>query len=270
MKKTVGVVAVVAVIAALVMSSFLGSVLSPGKTNVPAGDALAAEPDTKAEPAGATPGDAPKPETQAQKYGYLIGMQIGSDMKQQKLDADPEYLARGIKDAMMGAQPLLSEDELKEVMAALQKDMAAKRDQAMAANKDAAEKNKKESEDFMAENVKKEGIKTTESGLQYKILKEGGGASPKAIDTVTVNYRGTLTDGTEFDSSYKRNEPTSFPLNGVIKGWTEGLQLMKVGGKIQLWVPPDLGYGERGPGGPNKVLIFEVELLSIGEKAEGK
>jgi len=260
MKSTVGVIVIVAVIAALVMSSFLGEVMSPGKADEQ-GVALAAEPDAKAEPA-AEKAKAAKPETQGQKYGYFIGMQIGSQMKQDKLEVDPEYLSQGIKDAMTGSEPLLTEDELK--------DMAAKRDQAGAANKEAAEKNKKESADFMAENAKKEGVKTTESGLQYKMLKEGDGPSPKATDTVTVNYRGTLTDGTEFDSSYKRNEPTSFPLNGVIRGWTEGLQLMKVGGKMQLWVPPDLGYGERGPGGPNKVLIFEIELLSIGEKAETK
>jgi len=269
MKSTVGVIVIVAVIAALVMSSFLGSGLSSSKTDAPAGTALAAEPDAKAEPA-AEKAKAAKPETQGQKYGYFIGMQIGSQMKQDKLEVDPEYLSQGIKDAMTGSEPLLTEDELKDVMASLQKDMATKRDQAGAANKEAAEKNKKESADFMAENAKKEGVKTTESGLQYKMLKEGDGPSPKATDTVTVNYRGTLTDGTEFDSSYKRNEPTSFPLNGVIRGWTEGLQLMKVGGKMQLWVPPDLGYGERGPGGPNKVLIFEIELLSIGEKAETK
>jgi len=134
-----------------------------------------------------------------------------------------------------------------------------------------AEKNKKDGDAFLAENRKKEGVKTTVSGLQYKVLAEGKGGSPKATDKVSVNYRGTLIDGTEFDSSYKRGEPAAFGLNQVIKGWTEGIQLMKAGGKYTFTIPSELAYGERGtpggPIGPNAVLIFEVELLSIGEKA---
>jgi len=136
----------------------------------------------------------------------------------------------------------------------------------IAASKEAAEKNKAEGEKFLEENKKKDGVKTTASGLQYKVIKEGSGASPKETDTVVTNYRGTLIDGTEFDSSYKRNEPASFPVNRVIKGWTEALQLMKPGAKYQLFIPSSLAYGERGAGqtiGPTATLIFDVELLSI-------
>jgi FKBP-type peptidyl-prolyl cis-trans isomerase FklB len=144
-------------------------------------------------------------------------------------------------------------------MMAFEKDMMEKQ-------KAAGEKNASEGVKFLEDNKKKEGVKTTASGLQYKSLKEGSGAQPKATDTVTVNYRGTLTDGTEFDSSYKRNEPTTFPLSGVIKGWTEGLQLMKKGSKYQFFIPANLAYGERSPGAgipPNSTLIFEVELLEV-------
>jgi FKBP-type peptidyl-prolyl cis-trans isomerase FklB len=150
-------------------------------------------------------------------------------------------------------------------MTAFQKEMMAKREQA---GKEAGAKNKVEGEAFLAENGKKEGVVTLPDGLQYKILKEGDGAKPKATDTVTVHYRGTLISGTEFDSSYKRKEPVSFPVNGVIAGWTEALQLMKVGSKWQLFIPSTLAYGERGAGpdlGPNATLIFEVELISIGK-----
>jgi FKBP-type peptidyl-prolyl cis-trans isomerase len=128
-----------------------------------------------------------------------------------------------------------------------------------------AEKNKKEADEFMEKNKSVEGVKTTASGLQYKIIEEGKGASPKGNDIVVVNYRGKLTDGTEFDSSFKRNQPAEFPLNGVIAGWTEGLQMMKKGGKALFWIPPQLGYGDRArpPIPPNAVLAFEVELLDI-------
>ena len=157
----------------------------------------------------------------------------------------------------------MSKEERDKTLQAFQKEMMEKQ---IAASKEAAEKNKAEGEKFLAENKTKDGVKTTASGLQYKVLKEGSGASPKETDTVVTNYRGTLIDGTEFDSSYKRNEPASFPVNRVIKGWTEALQLMKPGAKYQLFIPSSLAYGERGAGqliGPNATLIFEVELLSI-------
>src|SRR5207245_6156428 len=174
-----------------------------------------------------------------------------------------DALADGVKDGLSGVQPLLTEDEVRQVMTTFSKEMTEK---TAMANKEAAEKNTAEGEKFLRENKNKPGVKTTASGLQYKALKEGSGAPPKATDTVVVNYRGTLVDGTEFDSSYKRGEPAPFPVNRVIKGWTEALQLMKPGSKYQLFIPASLAYGERGAGrdiGPNATLIFDVELLSI-------
>lgn len=197
------------------------------------------------------------------KVSYSIGLEIGNGFKRQSIDIDTEALASGIKDAISGEKPLLTESEVKEVMTAFQKDMMAKQETKA---KVAAEKNSKDGEAFLAENKKKEGVKATASGLQYKVIKAGEGAMPKATDTVTVNYKGTLIDGTEFDSSYKRGEAATFPVSGVIKGWTEALQLMKVGSKWQLFIPSNIAYGERGAGGqigPNATLIFEVELLSI-------
>ncbi|MCJ7833279.1 MAG: FKBP-type peptidyl-prolyl cis-trans isomerase, partial [Deltaproteobacteria bacterium] len=170
---------------------------------------------------------------------------------------------KGFKDALSGAKPLLSEEEMRTVMTAFQKEISEKQAEK---TKVLGEKNKKEGETFLAENKKKEGVKILTSGLQYKVVKEGTGKKPKATDKVTTHYQGTLIDGTEFDSSYKRGEPAAFPVNGVIPGWTEALQLMKVGSKWQLFVPSKLAYGERGAGpkiGPNAVLIFTVELLSI-------
>lgn len=197
------------------------------------------------------------------KVSYSIGLEIGSSFKKQSIDIDTDALAAGIKDAISSNKPLLTENEVKEVMTAFQKRMAAKQAEKM---KGLGEKNSKEGETFLADNKKKEGVKTTASGLQYKVITEGKGPMPKDTDTVSVNYRGTLIDGTEFDSSYKRGEAVSFPVNGVIKGWTEALQLMKVGSKWQLFIPSNIAYGDRGAGGqigPNATLIFEVELLSI-------
>jgi FKBP-type peptidyl-prolyl cis-trans isomerase FklB len=197
------------------------------------------------------------------KVSYSIGLDIGSTFKKQKMDINLDALNKGLKDGASGAKPLLTEDEVKQTMTAYSKEMTEKQ---MNANKEAGMKNAAAGEVFLAENKKKEGIKTTASGLQYKVLKEGTGPMPKATDSVTTHYRGTLIDGTEFDSSYKRGEPATFPVSGVIKGWTEALQLMKVGSKYQLFVPYALAYGERGAGqdiGPNETLIFEVELLAI-------
>ena len=210
--------------------------------------------------------------TQKDKVSYLIGVDMGRKMRaefdKQSIDVDPAVLAKGIKDALAGGNILLTDAELQEIRTALQSDIAAKN---MERVKALAEKNKKDGDAFLAENRKKDGVKTTDSGLQYKVITVGTGKSPKATDKVTVNYRGTLVDGGEFDSSYKRGEPVTFSLNQVIKGWTEGIQLMKEGSKFTFFIPSDLAYGERGtpggPIGPNVVLIFEVELLSIGEKA---
>jgi FKBP-type peptidyl-prolyl cis-trans isomerase FklB len=195
---------------------------------------------------------------QKDKVSYSIGLNIGSNFLKQNVPINPDALAAGVKDALAN-KPQMTEEQVKQTMEAFEKDMINQQ-------KAAGEKNAAEGAKFLEENKKKEGVKTTPSGLQYKSLKEGSGAQPKATDTVTVNYRGTLLNGNEFDSSYKRKEPATFPLNGVIKGWTEGLQFMKKGSKYQFFIPANLAYGERSPGAgipPNSMLIFEVELLDI-------
>jgi len=207
--------------------------------------------------------DKPQLKDQKDKASYSIGYDIGETFKKQKIDLNIDTLVAGLKEAMGGKEAAMSKEDREKTLQAFQKEMMEKQ---IAASKEAATKNQAEGEKFLAENKTKDGVKTTASGLQYKVLKEGSGASPKETDTVVTNYRGTLIDGTEFDSSYKRNEPASFPVNRVIKGWTEALQLMKPGAKYQLFIPSSLAYGERGAGqliGPNATLIFEVELLSI-------
>jgi FKBP-type peptidyl-prolyl cis-trans isomerase FklB len=192
------------------------------------------------------------------KVAYSIGLNIGFSLKKQNISINPDMLASGVKDALAG-KPLLTPEQVKETMTAFEKEIMEKQ-------KAAAEKNAAEGTKFLEENKKKEGVKTTPSGLQYKVIKEGSGPQPQAADTVTVNYRGTLIDKTEFDSSYKRGEPATFPVQGVIKGWTEALQLMKKGSKYELYVPASLAYGERAVGAdiaPNSTLIFEVELLDV-------
>jgi FKBP-type peptidyl-prolyl cis-trans isomerase FklB len=208
----------------------------------------------------------PALKSQKDKISYIIGMDLGRNFKKQAIDIDPDILERGIKDGLAGQKALLSEQEVRETLAAFQREMTAK--QAELAQK-MGEKNRREGEAFLAANKIKEGVKTLPSGLQYKVIKAGTGEKPKMADTVTAHYRGTLIDGTEFDSSYNRGKPEKFPVNGVIAGWTEALQLMEVGSKWQLFVPPNLAYGERGAGrdiGPNATLIFEIELISIQEK----
>src|SRR5213592_1134514 len=195
---------------------------------------------------------------QKDKVSYSLGLNIGFNLGRQNVPINPDALVAGIKDAIAG-KPQLTPDQIKETMTAFEKDMEQKQ-------KAEGDKNASEGTKFLEENKKKEGVKTTASGLQYKLIKEGTGAQPKATDTVTVNYRGTLINGKEFDSSYKRGQPATFPLNGVIKGWTEALQLMKVGSKYQLFVPSNLAYGERAVGADiaaNATLIFEVELLDV-------
>lgn len=208
---------------------------------------------------------------QKDKVSYSMGMNFGEYLKKQDIEIKTDILVQGLKDMLAGKKTLLTEQEYHDTMAAFQKEMMTKQ---MEKSKQLGEKNKKEGEAFLAENKKKEGIITLPSGLQYKVLKEGDGAIPKLTDTVTTNYRGTLTDGKEFDSSYRREQAATFPVKGVIPGWTEALQLMKVGSKWQLFVPSNLAYGERGAGrgdiGPNATLIFEVELLSIKEIQETK
>lgn len=207
--------------------------------------------------------DKPQLKDQKDKASYSIGYDIGDTFKKQKIELNVDAMVAGLKEALAGKEAAMSKEEREKTLQGFQKEMMEKQ---IAASKEAGAKNQAEGEKFLAENKKKDGVKTTASGLQYKVLKEGTGASPKETDTVVTNYRGTLIDGTEFDSSYKRNEPATFPVNRVIKGWTEALQLMKPGAKYQLFIPSALAYGERGAGqliGPNATLIFEVELLSI-------
>ncbi|MBP2683053.1 MAG: FKBP-type peptidyl-prolyl cis-trans isomerase [Deltaproteobacteria bacterium] len=207
--------------------------------------------------------DAPELKTDKEKISYSIGMDIGGNLKRGSVEVDPEMLAKGIQDSYGGGKTLLTEDQARQVIEEFQKTMMAKKAEEM---QKLSEKNKADGEKFLAENAKKAGVKVLPSGLQYKVIAPGTGKSPKATDTVTTQYKGTLIDGTEFDSSYKRGEPATFPVSGVIPGWTEALQLMKEGAKWQLFLPPNLAYGERGAGrdiGPNSTLIFEVELISV-------
>jgi FKBP-type peptidyl-prolyl cis-trans isomerase FklB len=192
-------------------------------------------------------------------------MDIGNGLKRQNIDLNPEIVAQGIWDSLSGEKTLMTEQEYRDTMNAFKQEMSKKQQAQM---QEFSEKNKKNGENFLAENKTKEGIITLPSGLQYKVIQAGTGKSPKSSDTVTVNYKGTLIDGTEFDSSYRRGQPASFPVKGVIPGWTEALQLMKEGAKWELYIPSNLAYGERGAGrniGPNSTLIFEVELISVKE-----
>jgi FKBP-type peptidyl-prolyl cis-trans isomerase FklB len=223
---------------------------------------------TAAKPRTATGAKTPLTlKTDKEKVSYAIGVNIGKSMRKDTVDIDPTIFSRGMKDAFAGGKLLLTDDEMKVALTKLQTELRAKQEQAM---QKTGEINKKAGDDFLAQNKTKEGVVVLPDGLQYKILKGGTGPKPSATDSVVCNYRGTLLDGTEFDSSYKRGQPATFPVSGVIKGWTEAVQLMPVGSKWQLFVPAELAYGNRGAGpdiGPNSTLIFEVELLSIQNKA---
>jgi FKBP-type peptidyl-prolyl cis-trans isomerase len=212
----------------------------------------------------ATPADANGVlKTDNDKASYAIGLNIGDNLHKQSVPVNPDMLALGLKDALTGGKPLMTDDEVKATLTAFQNQMRKTQEEKMAAEGSA---NKKEGDAFLAANKAKAGVVTLPSGLQYKILTAGTGPKPTAADTVVCNYKGTLINGTEFDSSYKRGQPATFPVGQVIKGWTEALQLMPVGSKWQLFVPADLAYGDRGAGpdiGPNATLIFDVELLSI-------
>jgi FKBP-type peptidyl-prolyl cis-trans isomerase FklB len=217
-----------------------------------------------------TPAGASQPltlKTQKQKASYAMGMNFGTGLRKQSIDIDPAILARGLRDAFSNGKTLLTEDEARTILTQLQADLRKKQQDAA---QQLGEANKKQGLAFLEANKAKEGVVTLPSGLQYKVLQEGTGPKPAATDQVVCNYRGTLLDGTEFDSSYKRGQPITIPVTGtVIKGWTEALQLMPVGSKWQLFVPAELAYAERGAGGqigPNATLIFEVELISIKAK----
>jgi len=204
--------------------------------------------------------------TQGDRVSYSMGLDIGRMLKMQGVDVDLELVTRGLKDAYTGNQVLLTDEEMQEVLTNFKKEFLAKQQELA---KQQGEKNKREGEIFLETNEKKEGIQTLPSGLQYKVVKTGSGKKPTTTDTVTVHYRGTLIDGKEFDSSYRRGKPATFPVNAVIPGWTEALTLMEEGARWELFIPPNLAYGERSAGrdiGPNATLIFEVELISIEEK----
>lgn len=212
-------------------------------------------------------------DTDAQKFSYSAGYEIGSRLGQMgDIDVDLSAMSAGLADAYEEKDARLSDEEMAAVKQSVYKAAAEKRNAQMA---EKANANLDEGKAFLAENAEKDGVETTESGLQYQIIEEGEGDEPSATDTVVVHYAGTLIDGTEFDSSRKRGQPATFKLNGVIKGWTEGLQLLKPGGKAKLFIPPELAYGERGAGemiGPNATLIFDVELIEVqgseGDDAE--
>jgi FKBP-type peptidyl-prolyl cis-trans isomerase FklB len=237
--------------------------------------AAPAKPKTPATKAGATKAPAAGAavlKTKKDKFSYALGMNVGANLgtslRKQSVDFDPNMVAQGLKTSLAGGKTLMTQEEAQALLKEVQTEMLKKQQDKMQV---VGEANKKEGEAFLAANKGKEGVVTLPSGLQYKVLKEGNGPKPAATDTVVCNYRGTLINGTEFDSSYKRGEPATFPVNGVIKGWTEALQLMPVGSKWQLFIPSSMAYAERGAGadiGPNATLIFEVELMSIQPKTE--
>ena len=198
------------------------------------------------------------------RINYSLGYQIGGDFKRQGVEMNAEAVIKGIKDALSGTEPMMSPQKMHATLTTLKRKVVA--DERTQLRKGRAEMELQylaEGKNFLEENAAKPGVKTTASGLQYRIIETGKGKTPGPADQVTVNYRGTQINGNEFDSSYKRDEPTTFPLNGVIKGWTEGLQLIKEGGKIQLFIPPELAYAGRGPMA-HRTLIFDVELISVG------
>jgi FKBP-type peptidyl-prolyl cis-trans isomerase len=250
MRKSFTLSAVV-VVAGILLPGGAGAQQSPSATKAPS-----------SAPKAAT---APSSElsTPKEKSSYALGMNIARGLLQQSIDVDTPSLLRGMKDTLSGSKPLLDDNEAQAALSQLQHQVQIKQQEAM---QKAAEENMTQGEAFLAANKVKQGVVALPSGLQYKIVAEGTGPKPTASDTVVCNYRGTLIDGTEFDSSYKRGQPASFAVNQVIRGWTEALQMMPVGSKWQLFIPPNLAYGPRGAGGvigPNATLIFEVELLSI-------
>ncbi len=218
-----------------------------------------AEPQQTSTAAPSTPAAGTKLDTDQARYSYTIGYQIGSSLKDRLEDVDAATLAQGVREGLTGEKAKLEPEQMQTALQGYQQAQAKKAEDRMQA---AAAEGKA----FLEANRNKEGVKETESGLQYQILRPGTGEKPKAEDTVEVQYRGTLLNGKEFDSSYSRGEPVTLPVNGVIPGWQEALQMMKVGAKWKIFVPPKLAYGEHGAGdaiGPNETLIFEIELLGI-------
>ena len=278
--KKIYVTAVTILVAGMMLLGNAWAQQTPASTPPPAPAAKAPQSPAAKAPAAktgqspATAGKAPAAKSQTAmtldtpraKASYAVGLNIGKSLRRDAVDIDPATFEQGLKDGLAGGKALLTDDEMKTTMTAVQADLRKRQEAEMA---QAGEVNKKEGDVFLAANKTKEGVVTLPSGLQYKILKEGTGAKPTASDAVVCNYKGTLIDGKEFDSSYKRGQPATFPVGQVIKGWTEALQIMPVGSKWQLFIPSELAYGPRGPSpdiGPNATLIFEVELLSIQGK----
>jgi FKBP-type peptidyl-prolyl cis-trans isomerase FklB len=243
-----------------------GTTAKPPATQSTTSGTTAKPPAAKPPAAGTAKPAALTLKDEKQKTSYALGMNIAHTMKTQPLDLDQAAFIQGVKDVLAGGKTLLSEEEMAAALTVLQTEMNAR---AAEKAKQLGEMNKTEGAAFLAANSSKEGVVTLPSGLQYKIMTAGTGPKPTAADTVICNYRGTLINGKEFDSSYKRGQPATFPVGRVIKGWTEALQLMPVGSKWQLFIPSNLAYAERGAGadiGPNSTLIFEVELISIQSK----
>lgn len=202
-------------------------------------------------------------QSETERYSYILGLDVGQSLGNLDTELDLDVLRRGIEDALEDRERAMSDEEIQATRAALMQQVQAR---AQARAQARGETNRQAGAEFLAENAEREGVEVTDSGLQYEVIEAGDGERPGAEDTVTVHYRGTLLDGTEFDSSYSRGEPATFPLNGVIPGWTEGLQLMPVGSTYKFYIPSELAYGERGAGqaiGPNSTLVFDVELLEI-------
>ena len=276
MKNTIRIAVIFCVVAILAVGSAQAQQAAPSSSSkTPAANSQQAPapktgtaPATKpGQAAAAKSSDGFELKTEKDKASYAIGMNIGQNLKRQSEVIDATVVERGMKDALAGDKTLMTEDEAKAALVTLQASMRRKQEEQV---QQMAETNKKEGDAFLAENKTKAGVVTLPSGLQYKILSGGTGPKPTVNDSVICNYKGTLLDGTEFDSSAKHGGPATFPVSGVIKGWTEALQLMPVGSKWQLFVPSDLAYGQRGAGGgiaPNSTLIFEVELVSIKSDA---
>ena len=274
---------------ALVLSGLLAPLVIPGQqsgapaagssSNASASGAAKSSAQTAAKPAQGGPASKPRTgaagsrtatplmlKTDKEKQSYALGMNVGKSLKKDGVEIDPKIVARGIADTLAGGKTVLSDEDARAALVALQGDV---RKRQLAQAEALGQSNKQEGDAFLAANKAQQGVTTLPDGLQYKILKEGDGPKPTASDSVVCNYRGTLLNNKEFDSSYKRGQPATFPVSGVIKGWTEALQLMPVGSRWQIVVPPELGYGARGAGadiGPNSTLVFEIELLSIQAK----
>lgn len=210
-----------------------------------------------------------KPETLAERAGYAFGHNMGNNMLRQELSLDVEAMIQGLRDGLAGEEPALTQEEMQAAVQEFQQQMVAKQQEMQAK---ALEENKAAGQAFRDTNAAREGVRTTDSGIQYEVLTEGTGPMPEASDTVRVHYRGTLVDGEQFDSSHDRGQPATFPVTGVIKGWQEVLQLMPVGSKWKVVIPPELAYGDRGSPpviGPGSTLVFEIELLGIEGQGGG-